>query len=312
MADILCGVDISSDTLDARIGRTGPWRQFPNSTDGIADLAAFCREHGVTLAVMEASGGYERLPFAGLWAARIPVALVDPRAVRRFAQAMGRLEKTDRIDSAMIVWYGEAKHLHPTPLASATQQHLTALVVRLRQLTDLRTQQTNQRRLIADPTVLATFSAVLTTVATQIRTLEHQVVGLIAADPLWTALDAACREIKGVADRTVARLLAALPEIGTLNAKAASKLTGLAPLAHDSGKRHGKRGVRGGRESVRTVLYVVARLVCRYDSEFAAFRDRLKAAGKPAKVIRVALAHKLLVRLNAKARDARKVLAPAV
>ena len=102
MTEIICGADIGSQHLDAAIGRDGPVRRFANSPEGIALLAAFCRENGVQLAVMEASGGYERQPFALLWAASIPAAIADPRAVRRFAQAMGRLEKTDRIDCAMI------------------------------------------------------------------------------------------------------------------------------------------------------------------------------------------------------------------
>jgi len=126
---------------------------------------------------------------------------------------------------------------------------------------------------------------------------------------LWQEFDRAFRAIKGVAARTVARLMADLPEIGTLSGKAVSKLAGLAPVAHDSGKRAGKRSIRGGRESVRAILFVVAEIVRRYDRDFMDFHARLTAAGKPKKVIRVALAHKLLVRLNAKARDVRNKLA---
>jgi len=128
---------------------------------------------------------------------------------------------------------------------------------------------------------------------------------------LWQKLDAAFRSIKGVADRTVARLMADMPEIGTLSSKAISKLAGVAPLARDSGKRNGPRPVRGGRCEVRSILFVVAEIVRRHDPDFAAFHKRLKDAGKPKKVIRIALAHKLLVRLNAKARDARAQLALA-
>jgi transposase len=118
-------------------------------------------------------------------------------------------------------------------------------------------------------------------------------------------LDEAFRTIKGVADRTVAR-----PEIGVASNKAISKRMGVAPLARDSGKQHGKRVVRGGRRDVRAILYVVAGVVRRYDPDFAAFHERLSAAGKPKRVIRVVLAHKLLVRLNSKARQVRQELAP--
>jgi transposase len=139
---------------------------------------------------------------------------------------MGALEKTDRIDTGMIAWYAETKRLVPTPPSSEKQQRFMALVLRMRQLTDLRTAQNNQRRLVEDPDALASFSAVVATINQQIRSLEAKVIELIDTDPLWLALDTAFREIKGVADRTVARLLAHLPEIGTLSGKAAAKLTG--------------------------------------------------------------------------------------
>lgn len=312
MADIICGVDIASQTLDARIGRDGEWRQFARTETGIGELVTFCKDNHITLVVMEATGGYERLPFSLLWAAEIPVAVVNPRSVRRFAEAMGRLEKTDRIDCAMIAWYAETKRIQASPPASATQQRLTALVLRLRQLTELQTQQKNQRRLVGDQDVQDSFTAVLQTIARQMRALQNTITAIIDADPLWAALDEAFREINGVADRTVARLIADLPEIGTLSGKAVAKLNGMAPIACDSGQKSGRRLVRGGRESVRTILYMVAQVVRRHDPDFMAFYETLKAKGKPHKVIRIALARKLLVRLNAKARDARKALASAV
>lgn len=312
MTQIICGVDVSAETLDARIGRNGVWQTFARTIEGIAGLARFCQSQQVSLVVMEATGGYERLPFAQLWAAGVPVALVNPRSARQFAEAMGTLEKTDRIDAGIIAWYAETRRIVPTPPASDKQQRFTALVLRMRQLTDLRTAQTNQRRLVEDPDALASFTAIVATINQQIRILEAKVIALIDADPLWIALDAAFREIKGVADRTVARLLAHLPEVGTLSGKAVAKLTGLAPIANDSGKRTGKRPVRGGREAVRSILYTVAELVRRHEPDFKVFHDRLRAAGKPPNVVRIALARKLLVRLNAKARDARRQLAQTV
>jgi transposase len=302
-------VDVSAETLDARIGRSDRWQQFAHTTEGITQLALFCKSHQVNLVVMEATGGYERLPFTLLWAADVPAAIVNPRSVRRFAEAMGALEKTDKIDTGMIAWYAETKRIAPMPPASDQQRRLTALVVRMRQLTDLRTAQNNQRRLVTEPEALASFTPILAAINQQIRSLEAQVVALIDADPLWLALDKAFREIKAVGDRTVARLMANLPEIGMLSSKAVGKLTGLAPMAHDSGKKTGKRHARGGREAVRSILYMVAELVRRHDADFKAFYERLRAAGKPPKVVRLAVAHKLLVRLNAKARDVRKALA---
>jgi transposase len=309
VAQIICGVDVSSFSLEACIGPEGPTRSFPNTAEGIAELATFCGQQGVALVAMEATGGYEKQPLALLWARGLPVTLLNPRAVRRFAEGMGLLEKTDRIDARVIAWFAAVKRSVPCTLLSAEQEQLKALVTRLRQLTELQTAQRNQRLLVHDATVLASFREMLALVASQMRTLEAAIAALIAADPLWQKLDQAFRSIKGVADRTVARLMAEMPEIGTASNKAVSKLAGLAPLARDSGKNQGKRPVRGGRRGVRAILFVVAGVVRRYDPDFAAFQQRLSAAGKPKKVIRIALAHKLLVRLNAKAREVRNEFA---
>lgn len=305
MTKIICGVDVSSEPLDARIGHDGAVLRVDNSAEGIAELAAHCCAHQVALVVMEATGGYERLAFTLLWAKGVPCAIVNPRAVRRFAEAMGFLEKTDRIDAGLIAWYGAVKRVTPCAPTAENQRRLRALASRLRQLTALKLRQTNQRRLVEEPVVLASIDEILALARRQIRDIATEIAALIDADPLWRALDAAFREIKGVSDRTVATLMAEFAEIGTLSNKAAGKLAGLAPLAKDSGKRAGKRSVRGGRSPIRAILFVVAEIVRRHDPDFADFHRRLNNAGKPKKVIRVAIARKLLVRLNAKARHAR-------
>ena len=127
VAHIICGVDVSAETLDARIGRDGAWQQFDRTTGGIAQLAQFCKSHQVSLVVMEATGGYERLPFAQVCGAGMPVAIVNPRSVRRFAEAMGALEKTDKIDSGMIAWYAETRRIELTPLAIPTNSSASRL-----------------------------------------------------------------------------------------------------------------------------------------------------------------------------------------
>jgi transposase len=305
-------VDVSSETLEARIGRDGETARFDRTVEGIAALAGFCKARGVELVAMEATGGYEKLVYALLWQEEgIEAAIVNARSVRHFAKGMGVLEKTDRIDAGVIAWFAEVKRIVAKPPASAIQEHLAALVTRLRQLTELRSAQSNQRRLVTDPTVLELTKDLLAVVAGQIRCLESEIAELIAADPLWKVLDQAFRSIKGVADRTVARLMAELPEIGTISNKAIAKLVGYAPLADDSGKHKGKRRIWGGRCSVRAILFVVAEVVRRHNPEFAAFHQRLSQAGKAKKVVRVALARKLLVQLNAKARDARASFAIA-
>ena len=301
-------MDIASKSLEARIGQQGAASSFANDAEGINALGDFCRTHQAELVAMEATGGYEQQAFAQLSGQGLAVAILNPRAVRQFAQSMGSLEKTDRIDAAMIAWYAEVKKSQPVCLAPENQQHLRALVTRLRQLTEMRAVQLNQQRLVTDRKVQASFKKLLALLARQIGELEQSIAVLLEKDPLWRELDQAFRTIKGVADRTVARLMAEMPEIGTLSNKTISKLAGVAPLANDSGKHQGKRAVRGGRAAVREILFIVASVVGRHEPDFIAFRERLRAAGKAPKVVRIALAHKLLVRLNAKAREVRQRL----
>lgn len=311
MTRLICGVDVASTHLDARLGPDGPEHRFPRTPAGIAALARLCRDERVDLVAMEATGGYERLPFALLWAEGVACAILNPRQVRRFAEALGLLEKTDRIDCAVIARFAAVTEVAPQAPLSPQAGRLRALVTRLAQVTTLRLAQENQRRLVDEPTVLAMTEEVVALLRVQARRLEAEIASLIAADPLWARLDAAFREIKGVADRTVARLMAEMPEIGTLSGKAIAKLAGLAPIARDSGRREGRRHIRDGRRGVRAILFVVAEIVRRHEPDFAAAHAKLKAAGKPAKVVRVAIARKLLVRLNAKARDARQGLQAA-
>jgi transposase len=303
---IICGVDVSKARLDACIEPGAIFGSFDNDPAGIAELAAFCRQHRVELAVMEATGGYERQAFLLLWEAGMPCAMTNPRSVRRYAEAMGILEKTDRIDAHVIARFAHAKNLQPTPAPTPAQQRLKALVARLRQVTDDITVQKQRRASVTDNAeMVASINEVIALLKRQSRKLEGEIASMIDDDPLWAQLAQAWRSVKGVADRTVARLMADLPEIGTYSNKAIAKLAGLAPIANDSGKRKGKRPVRGGRASVRSILFLVAAIAAKYDQSLAAFRDRLLAAGKHIMTVRIALAHKLLVRLNAKARDAR-------
>ena len=303
---IICGVDVSKAKLDVWIEPEGTFAQFNNNAAGIAKLAAFCREGKVELVVMEASGGYERRSFLELWQAGLPCALTNPRNVRRYAEAMGFLEKTDRIDAKVIARFAIAKKLAPTPLPSPTQLRLKALVARLKQVTDdLVVQKQRRSNLLDNPEMLASINEVIALLKRQSRSLEGEIASMIDDDPLWAQLAKSWRSVKGVAGRTVAKLHAELPEIGTYSNKSIAKLVGLAPLANDSGKHKGKRHVRGGRAGVRSILFLIARTAAQHDESLGAFRDRLLDAGKEKMVVRIALARRLLVRLNAKARDAR-------
>lgn len=304
---IICGVDVSKTWLDAFVA--GSHRRFANNEEGCRGLAEFCRERAAELLVMEASGGLEQPAFLMLWKLGQPSAIANARSVRRFAEAMGMLEKTDKIDAEMIARFAEAKRMAPTAPPSAEQQRLIALATRLRQVTqDLGNQK---RRLFSSRDEMARQSlvAAIAFFKAQARDLAQEIATMIKADPLWSALEDTIRSVKGAAGRTVAYLLAELPEIGTLPNRAITKLVGLAPLPDDSGERKGKRSIRGGRANIRSLLVLIADLVRKFDPSLAAFRQRLLDKGLSKMEVRVALARKLLVRLNAKARETRAALA---
>lgn len=312
MNRIICGIDVSKDWLDVHVRPAGLTGRFANDAAGIGELAALCGRQGVGLVAMEASGGYERLAYLLLSELGQPCAApLNARNVRRFAEAMGFLEKTDRIDAGVIAHYAEVRTVEPAPPPSPGQLRLKALVSRLSQVTGDLAANRQRRAAAASAETLDSIDEVIALLKRQERRLSGEIASLIDDDPLWASLDAAFRTVKGVAGRTVAMLMAQVPEIGLISNKAIAKVTGLAPIANDSGSRQGHRPVRGGRAAPRAILFLIARIAARYDPHLKAFHERLQKAGKPKMVIRIALARKLLVILNAKARDARNELANA-
>lgn len=314
MTQIYCGVDASKAWLDSFVAtdaKRGVFERFENNVEGIDELRAFALKHGAHMIVLENSGVVERLAFSLLWQGGLACALVNPRAVRDFAKSMGYLEKTDRLDAQMIARFAVAKAVVATPLPSPAQARLTALYARLRQVTtDLVTQKQRLKSAVED-FARDGLKEMIKVLNAQAKRLCGEIASLIDDDPVWQALAAEISRYKGVAERTVAVIMADLPEIGTLPNRVISKLVGLAPLADDSGKRKGKRAIRAGRASVRGVLFIVADHVAKYDQDFLEFKARLVAKGKAKMQVRIALAHKLLVRLNAKARDIREKFAHA-
>jgi transposase len=302
----ICGVDVSKTMLDAYAAASGVFGQFANDSEGVLALAQFCREQAVELVVMEATGGYEQLAFHLLWQADVECAIVHAGRVRHHARSMGFLEKTDRIDARMIASYAKTRRIVASKPPSVGQTRLKALVTRLSQISGDLTIQKQRLSITRDSEARASLAEVVALLKRQARQIEGEIASMIDDDPLWAKLAEAFSSIKGVALRTMATVLAQLPEIGLISNKQISKLAGLAPLADDSGKRKGQRHIRDGREGVRTILFVISWIARQYDASLDEFYQRLIAAGKPKMVARIALAHKILVRLNAKARDARK------
>jgi transposase len=301
----ICGVDVSKKVLDVVVASSGTHGQFANDTAGIAALSTFCKTHGVELVVMEATGGLERMAYLMLWQAGVKCAVVNAASVRFHARSLGLLEKTDRIDARVIASFAAATGVVACDPPSVDQIHLKALVTRLSQISSDLTINKQRLSSCTDGEARASLAEIVALLKRQARHIEGEIASAIDDDPLWARLAEAFASIKGVAGRTIATLMAELPEIGLISNKAVSKLAGLAPLADDSGKRRGKRHIKGGRTRVRNILYVISWIACKYDDSLADFHRRLTDAGKPKMVVRIAVAHKILVRLNAKAREAR-------
>lgn len=308
MTEAVCGVDVCKAWLDAHIAPAGVVARFANTEAGIAQLAALCRENAVSLAVLEATNGCERAAWLGLWNAEIPTAQVNPFNVRRFAEGLGFLEKTDKIDALALAEFGRTKRdtLHVTRPSEGVVRRMETLSARLRQLVSDITINKQRLSSAPDAETRESIKTILDVLVRESKRIEGELASMIDDDPTWNRLDAACREVKGVATRTVIALLSEMPELGTVSDKKIAKLGGLAPFANDSGDRKGRRRVRGGRANIRRILFVVAGGARRFHPSLGASFDRMTKAGKPKRVIRIALARKLLVILNAKARDARR------
>jgi transposase len=250
------------------------------------------------LIVLEATGGLE-IPLVGaLAAAGLPVVVVNPRQVRDFAKATGRLAKTDTLDAAVLAHFAAAVQPAVRPLPDAATQGLAAVVTRRRQLVDMLTAERN-RLSCAPPGLRKELQA-------HIRWLERRIAGLdtdlehaIRTSPVWRAQEDLLRSVPGIGPIVARTLLAQLPELGTLAPKPLAALVGVAPLNRDSGLFRGRRKVGGGRAAVRAVLYMGTLAAVRFNPVLRPFYQRLRAAGKLPKVALTACMHKLLTILNA-------------
>jgi len=296
--DLFVGIDVSKDQVDVAVGSADPVRSFPNDESGRVNLVKLLRTRNASLIVMEATGGFELPVAAALASAHLPVAIVNPRQVREFARATGELAKTDRIDARILALFAERIRPQARALPDEDTRLLDALLTRRRQLIDMITAESN--RLGFAP------KALHPGLQKHIRWLQRELEGVdrdldesIQHSPLWRARDDLLQSVPSVGPVTSRTMIGAVPELGTLNRRAITKLIGLAPFAHDSGKFRGKRRIRGGRADVRKVLYMSALVATRHNPVIRAFYQRLLAAGKPKKVAITACMRKLLTIMNA-------------
>ena len=307
-AALVLGIDVSAARLDVAWWPEGRVWQTPNQSAGITALLARL-EPMPRLAVVEATGGWERPVVTALTAVGVPVAVVNPRQVRDFARSCGQLAKTDRLDAQVLAEYAARLEPPVRPQPDAAQQELRALLSRRRQLTALIVAEQNHRRL-APARVQASIDRHLAQLRQERTTLDAEITALIAAQPAWRDRAAQLRSVPGVGPVVAATLVADLPELGLLNRRQLAALVGVAPFARDSGPRRRPRRCWGGRAAVRAALYMAAVTASRHNPVLRAFYQRLRAAGKPAKVALVAVARKLLTILNALVRDGARWQAP--
>jgi transposase len=300
MADhtVTVGIDVSKDYLDVGVRPTGTATRYAYDDDGLTRLVEALNALTPQVIVLEASGGYEKRLLASLATAQLPFALVNPRHTRRFAQGMGYLAKTDRLDALMLAHYAASKQPTPQTLPDAAQQDLSALVTRRAQVVTMLTMERNRRNLAA-ARVQVGLEAHITYLETQLAELDDDIAQLIAAHTQLREQNQRLQSVPGIGPVVSATLLATLPELGTLSRQAIAALAGLAPFHDDSGKRRGERHIQGGRPAVRAVLYLAAMSSVQCNPTLKVFYRRLREAGKLKKVALVAVMRKLLTIVNA-------------
>jgi transposase len=296
------GIDVAKATLDYACRPSGATGTVPNDDGGIRALVEQLQGHHPTLLVLEATGGYEAAVVAALATAGLPVVVANPRQVRDFARATGQLAKTDAIDAQVLALFAERVRPTPRPLPDEAAHALDALLTRRRQLVEMLVAERN-RLLVARPAVRRDLQQHIRYLERRLREADDDLHTAVKTSPLWRVKDDLLQSVPGVGRVVSLTLLAELPELGRLSSKEIAALVGVAPLARDSGTLRGKRLVYGGRAPVRAVLYMAALVASKCNPVIRAFYQRLRAAGKPAKVALTACMRKLLVILNAMARS---------
>lgn len=297
------GIDVSKDRLDVHLRPSGEAFAVARDGAGIDALADRLRRIGPELVVLEATGGFETVVAAGLAAAGLALAVVNPRQIRAFARAVGRLAKTDALDAAVIAHFAEAVRPQPRPVPAPQAQALGELVARRRQIVEMMGAERNRRRQLRQPRLIKGVDRILAALQTQLSELEQDIDTAVRGTPAWREREDLLTSVPGIGPRIARTLIADLPELGALTRHQVAALTGVAPFNRDSGQWRGRRAIAGGRTSVRNALYMSVLVAIRRNMPLAQTYHRLRQAGKPAKVAIVATMRKLITILNAIIRD---------
>jgi transposase len=295
---IYVGVDVSKARLDVAVRPSGEGFAEANAKPAVSRVVKQLKALDCTRVVVEATGGYETIIVAALYAAGVPVVVVNPRWVRNFAKGMGWLEKTDRIDAKLLALYAERAELKVQQLPDEATRQLAELCAR--RIDVLEMMETERNRLEhASSAVRRTINSHIDYLRKQLKRIEHDIDGAVRGSELWRHKDELMDSVPGVGPTLRACMLAWLPELGQLNRGEAGKLVGVAPLPDDSGTVRGVRRIFGGRAPLRKVLYMATMGAMLHNPHLRAHYDRLRARGKLHKVALVATMRKLLLILNA-------------
>lgn len=303
------GIDVSKHTLDIFDDAVGVAESIANAPQPITEQVARWRCDDVFV-VFEATGVYDRELGAQLHHAGIRFARINPARARDFARATGRLAKTDAIDARMLATFARAMTPATDPAPDPARNALALLAKRRDQLVLMRAQEKNRRSEAHDRAMIEAITRLIDFLDGEIGTVEDSIQALIKAEPQIAESARLIRSVPGVGPVACMQLIAQMPELGQVGPKQIAALAGLAPLNVDSGTYRGKRTIGGGRKRVRDALYMAALNAVRRDGSFKAFYQRLRTAGKPAKLALIAVARKLLTILNAMLRDRKIFLRP--
>lgn len=292
------GLDVSKSYLDVAFEPARAPQRVAHTDEGIAALVAHVQALAPALIVLEATGGYETAVATALAVAGLPVALVNPRQVREFARALGRLAKTDTLDAHVLALFASRVRPAPRPLPDDAQQALAALVARRRQLVEMLTAE-RLRLPVAQGPIRHDVQAHIHWLEQRVKDSDQALRSTLKASPLWQATTRLLQSVPGIGPTTAAVLIADLPELGRLTRQQLAALVGVAPFNHDSGRHRGVRTIWGGRATVRQALYMATLVATRHNPVIRAFYRRLLAAGKPKLVALVAGMRKLLTIINA-------------
>ena len=296
---VVVGIDVAKDKVDACIRALALRQTFPNIAQGHRKLVGWLRKHQVDKAVMEASGGYERVWAKLLRQADIEVRIVDPKRVRNFALSAGRLAKNDAIDAEMIAWFAETFSEAPSQTHDAAHEELQALVKARLGLIGFRMRLVSQSEHAASGLVQKARAHVLKSLASEIAKLEAAIAAKVKSTPDFAERAEIIESVPGFAETSSANLVAGMPELGQVSDQIAAALIGVAPYDDDSGKRRGERHVKGGRRWVRNAIYMpCVGAATQNNPVLKAYYQRLIAKGKEPKVALVACMRKLITILN--------------